>query len=800
MRWKWHVSELAPRSCRSKKVCKIRVVPCDWWTACFCLLRFIDSHGVIMAAVKPELVSIALDKCDPGAFEKYAQSVFSQVVGPAFKPLGGMHDGGADGFIENDFEQVGHPSRFFQASKQANVSAKIRHTVKRLQEAGREVKRLYFASSLTIPNSDRLAHEIGEEFDVSISIYDRTFFEQHANDSTPVQLAFDHYLRASTAFLDELKAPSFPSNSPIPNAQAVCAFLGQELERRLGTVKTLEAVCDSLILWTLEGTDPDKSIFLTKDQIAETVIAIIPSAKRFFREHLTDRLAALQKKVSGQRQINHHRKDGYCLPFETRQTIREATVSDEKLKADVTASFTTRLAHRGGDQLDPKTLTAMPWLLHKTLEGVFERQGADAARHFLDAEKQGEALNNKAIVQLAEELLHASSIKPDQQQVALDQMRHVLRDIFYAPTPVERTYCSRLSRTYMLLFTLRNTPDVIDYFNAMAGKFELSVGCDIILHAISEYYLPAEAQMAANALKIIAQAESTLYITESTLEELHSHIYASDREYHSSYADIEAHVDYALASQSDRILIRAYYYSKLEVDNPKRPRSWKQFLGNFFTYDAMTGSTSAVSMKTLRDTLANRFRLRFLSHEEMRKGIPRQDIEKLTDKLYDLRHGCREQDRVKAENDALQILRVHQARELEDKIGGNPFGYRNWWLTQETLSSAAAAAVFPRRRDSRYVMRPQFLVNYIAYNPTTAEVRESLRTIFPSNNGIRLANRIDEKTLGKVLKHLRDANATDPARAQAMVAEYGDALKSATVREFVLKYDKSVRRSPPSHR
>ena len=214
----------------------------------------------------------------------------------------------------------------------------------------------------------------------------------------------------------------------------------------------------------------------------------------------------------------------------------------------------------------------------------------------------------------------------------------------------------------------------------------------------------------------------------------------------------------------------------------------------------MTGSTSAVSMKTLRDTLANRFRLRFLSHEEMRKGIPRQDIEKLTDKLYDLRHGCREQDRVKAENDALQILRVHQARELEDKIGGNPFGYRNWWLTQETLSSAAAAAVFPRRRDSRYVMRPQFLVNYIAYNPTTAEVRESLRTIFPSNNGIRLANRIDEKTLGKVLKHLRDANATDPARAQAMVAEYGDALKSATVREFVLKYDKSVRRSPPSHR
>ena len=89
----------------------------------------------------------------------------------------------------------------------------------------------------------------------------------------------------------------------------------------------------------------------------------------------------------------------------------------------------------------------------------------------------------------------------------------------------------------MLLFTLRNTPDVIEYFNTMASKFELSVGCDIVLHALSEYYLPAEGQMAVNALKIIGQAGSTLYITESTIEELHSHIYASDREYNNSYAE-----------------------------------------------------------------------------------------------------------------------------------------------------------------------------------------------------------------------------------------------------------------------
>jgi hypothetical protein len=743
-----------------------------------------------MPTIKPELISIALDKCDPSSFERYAQSVFCQIMGRTFKPLGGMHDGGADGFIENDFEETGRPTRIFQASKQVNVAGKIRHTVKRLRDTGRKVERLYFASSQTIPNNDRLAHDLGEDLDVTISIYDRAFFEHHANDSAPVQLSFDHHLRSAIAFLDDLRAPSFPINAPIANAQAVCAFLGQELERRIGTVKTLEAVCDSLILWALEGTNPDKRIFLTKDQIADKVITIIPSAKRFFGSHLHDRLSALQKKIAGQRVINHHRNDGYCLPFETRQAIHEATISDEKLKADVTASFVARIGTLGADLLDLQTAAAIPDLLHKTLEGVFERQGADAARHFLDTEQQSDALNTKAIVQLAEELLQASSIKPSHHAAAIDVMRRVLRDIFYGSKPVERTYCSRLSRTYMLLFTLRNTPDVIEFFNTMASKFELSVGCDIVLRAISEYYLPPEGQMAVNALKIIGQAGSTLYITESTLEELHSHIWAADREYHSSYVDIEAHVDYALASQSDRILIRAYYYSKLETDNPKRPKTWKQFLANFLTYDAMNGSTSPASMKTLRDTLCNRFGLRFLSHTNVRKNIPVGDIEKLTDRLYDLRRGAKPQDRVKAENDALQILRVHEARELEDKVGGNHFGYRNWWLTQETLSSAAAAAVFPRRRKNIYVMRPQFLVNYIAYNPTTAEVRESLRTIFPSNHGIRLSNRIDQSTLDKVLKHLRDANAADPARAHALVAEYGDALKSENVREFVLKYDK----------
>lgn len=71
------------------------------------------------------------------------------------------------------------------------------------------------------------------------------------------------------------------------------------------------------------------------------------------------------------------------------------------------------------------------------------------------------------------------------------------------------------------------------------------------------------------------------------------------------------------------------------------------------------------------------------------------------------------------------------------------------------------------------------------------EVRASLQTIFPSIHGVRLAARIDEVTLDKVIGHLRVAHEYDPARANALITEYGDALKTASVREFVLKYDKN---------
>jgi hypothetical protein len=134
----------------------------------------------------------------------------------------------------------------------------------------------------------------------------------------------------------------------------------------------------------------------------------------------------------------------------------------------------------------------------------------------------------------------------------------------------------------------------------MSKHFFLYVGSDLIIRAISEYYLAQSDQMTVNAFKILWQAGSKLILTEAMLEEVHSHIYASHLEYNNYYLDIDFVVDEALASQCDRILIRSYYYSKFDQGNPNRPRTWTQYINNFLSSAKLFGATSTVSMRSLR--------------------------------------------------------------------------------------------------------------------------------------------------------------------------------------------------------
>jgi hypothetical protein len=744
--------------------------------------------------MNPELVKLALEHCGTSEFEKYSQTVIGAVIGPSFKPLGGNKDGGADGFVDADiWEQTDKPNRFFQASKQLDVGKKLKDTAERLSEVGRQVNLIYYASSLVVPYIDKLEADLSDELNITIKIYDRNFFAQRANYNKDVELAGEQYLRPAVKFLEELAAPTYPVQPVFPNAQAVCAFLSHELERKLGTTKTLEGVCDGLLLWALEETDPDAGKLLTQDQILAKVENVIPTAKKFLRGQISDRLKVLTKKKDGARTVNLHKKEeeAYCLPYETRKQIRQSLLEDENLKLEVTDSFRKRIID-AKVVLPEKILDQLPSLIHTTVEKLFEQQGYGAVRHFSEDAQQG-ALDARSVVELASEVVEAVQMDHASRVKVKFLIKSVLRGALYNSEPIERSYFGRLARTYVLLFVLKNTPELIEHFNSMAKNFVLYVGTDILVRAISEYYLSPDDQMTVNSLKILKQAGAKLIISEATLEEVHSHIYASDREFANIYEEVDNIVDRDLASESDRILIRAYYYAKLDHGNTNRPRSWNAYLDNFLSHQKLLGPTSPQSMRSLRDTLVVRFGLTYVDREDMMRDIDQDDLRKLTEAIKKLRKDShRRHEEVRAANDAAHILFVQRTRKAEEKEVSNPYGYRTWWLTQETKSGIAVHIAFPKRHLPRAIMRPELLINYFAYNPTSTEVRRSLGEIFPSLMGIRLGTRLDQGQFEIIMAKIKDAHRADPARAQAIVAEHSNALISQTIRDFSLKYTSKV--------
>jgi hypothetical protein len=643
-----------------------------------------------------------------------------------------------------------------------------------------------------VPYIDKLEMTLSDELNVTIKIYDRNWFAQHANFNKDVEAAFEQYLRPAVQFLEDIVAPSYPVQTVFQNAQAVCAFLSHELERRIGTTKTFEGVCDGLLIWALEETDPDAGKLLTEKQILEKIENVIPTARKFLRGQIGARLKALTAKKAGARTVNVHTKEGaYCLPFETRKQIRESLLADEKLKLEVTDTFRKRIVDVGVD-LDEKVLEQVPEFIHKTVERLFEQQGYNAVRHFSDEPEQG-ALNVRSVIEVAGDVVDAVKMSHASRVKAKLLIKQVLRGALYNSEPIERAYFGRLARTYVLLFVLKNTPELIEHFNSMAKHFILYVGTDILVRAISEYYLDSDDQMTVNMLKILKQAGAKLILSEPTLEEVHSHIYASHREHVNIYAEVEAIVDRDLASESDRILIRAYYYAKLEQNNPKRPRSWAGYLGNFLTYDKLIGPTSPESMRSLRDTLTARYGVVYEAREDMMREIDQEELKKLTEAIKQLRHdNKRRHEDIRATNDAAHILLVQSKRRAEEKEVTSPFGYRTWWLTQETKSGIAVAYAFPKRHLPRAIMRPELLINYIAYNPTTAEVRRSMGEIFPSLMGIRLGTRLEQGQFEKIMAKIKEVHSTDPARAQAMVTEHSNALIGQTLRDFSIKYTSAI--------
>src|SRR5207249_2269420 len=86
-----------------------------------------------------------------------------------------------------------------------------------------------------------------------------------------------------------------------------------------------------------------------------------------------------------------------------------------------------------------------------------------------------------------------------------------------------------------------------------------------------------------------------------------------------------------------------------------------------------------------------------------------------------------------AANDALLALAVYGRREASrEDASVTEFGFRTWWLTGETAILRHTKEIVDAHHGERYMMRPDFLLNFIALAPSASEVRRTYANVFPT--------------------------------------------------------------------
>jgi hypothetical protein len=289
-------------------------------------------------------------------------------------------------------------------------------------------------------------------------------------------------------------------------------------------------------------------------------------------------------------------------------------------------------------------------------------------------------------------------------------------------------------------------------------------------------------QLTIRTLSIIKSYGGQLVLTQSALDEVYTHLKAVDLEFKHFYMEIEPLVDVALASRIDRILIRAYFYSKFGLNTGRRrPAGWQTFIGQFCNYATLHRENTRDS---LRMYLCERFKMEFEPAEVTQRSVDGDELETLKSAILHVKESTKAGAAVLARNDALHILRVFSKRtELHEHSVANPFGYRTWWLTHERAVRRAAAIVYDGRH-AEFLMRPEFLLNYIALAPTGSSVVRSYGSIFPTTLGIRLSHRFDKHHLHSALTEIKRAFDVDEFRARAMISEMLKKLPADHVRIY----------------
>lgn len=703
-----------------------------------------------MGTLDPAITSFVLESVGGDNFESFGQALLQQTFGFDFEPTGGMHDGGQDGFIR---AKSGAPNQYIQISVRADWEKKIRQTIERLTESRGKPESLTYLTSRQITNKDILEVQIEKDTQVAVRIYDRRWITTRVQIDEVVGTLFVESFASAVQSTQRL-SEHVPETFSQSERMSIMSYMEVHAASEPDEEDLLHLAVDSAIYLSLEGTDPDKKIFRSKEEIVEFVEKTFPSIKNrkdIDFDKKIERLCA-KKRVP---RIRHHRTDqGYCLPYDVRSEFSEHGMAVRNAEVAFWDSIRARLIEEALERDDVDiAVEAAAYAIDKT----FEKQGLNLLASMGGSEKAEEVRTSSYVDQALRKYEDLENI--DQIRKATQK---VIRRAFYSPNEAENEHMFRLFKSFSIEFIIKGDASVATYFSKLIKKLHLYVGTDVIVRALSEECANPVGRATQNALKILSRAGAKLYLTEYVAEEVWHHIHSTDIEYRDFYKSWEKHVTIFEAQQSDKILIRAFFYGKLEPDfHEKNPTNWDQFLSYFGDANWFRNKAKIDAFTTF---LRKKFSFEYVSKDEIKNAISHKEVAELETELV-----AQGKDEKLAWNDAYLSLYVRNRRKMLGDVGGTSiYGIANWWLTEEFKVLEALKKVGVRRQ---LVMHPQFLMNLFAASPGLMKTSERVKRLFPVHFGLRISSRVSPQTMSQFLEKVRNASEAEEAKAEAYIRE-----------------------------
>lgn len=699
----------------------------------------------------------AMNQINDGfVFEKFGLSFLGATLGYDFIPVGGAKDKGIDG-LEYIFGRKGYEKNIYQLSTELAYETKLENSIQKLIDNKIEFDSITYVTNRVFLNKDSIIDRLFDKFKKHLNIFDQNWLVSYANHSEATVNAYYTFI---DSYLHEFSKPGKSYVvSDLANDSRLFVFLRQQLESRRNDLKLDDLLADTLILFGLEGTDPDKEILKTKAELFDSIRKYVKFDPKILDETIDKRLSVLSTKP---RKIKYHtQKGGFCLPYDTRLEIQNRNLADEQL-LDSFYSQTTSIIKKYFKDEDI-VVRDLSKLIDETIHKIFYQQGLEFSNYILHGKSQ--QVIEKDLQEIISRVVDESSVVDKNKEAVKTALLMAIRDIVYNGTTEQKKYLKSLSNTYMMMFLLQWNPQIATYFESMASKMIVYVCTSILVPALSEYYLLPENRRHWNLLKGARQAGIRLYISDAIIDELKYHFYMLTNKYESLFRQNE-HIYLNSETETlyiDEIVIRAYFYAKAQ----KKVFTFEDFISNFIDPD----------LKTVKDDLIgylkSEFGITYFNDESLKIKISEDEHIKLTERLQENKNPK------KAATDSKIILSIYKLREKNNETATSGiFGYKTWWLSKDSTTYKAVTDVFGDKYPVSCYLRPDFLYNHIALAPKKHEIDGLYKEIFPSLLGVNLSFHLPHEVTDFVQERIAEHGTKNPERLTSILSRLSEKLKS----------------------